>query len=486
MPSLVDTHTHIYVEKFADDLDAVLDRAREAGVEAMVVPATKPSEFDRLMDLAGAHPEINPAIGVHPHHAGELSESDLAEVERLGADRRVVAIGEIGLDYYYHFAPRERQIEVFREQLRIAKRLDLPCAIHNRESDDDLLEVLEQEQDGTLRFQLHCFSSTPEVLARTLELGGMISFTGNITYEKSKLGPVVEAVPKDRIMIETDAPYLTPVPFRGKRNEPSYLAHIARKGAELRGETLEEFIQMTTDNARRFFKLALLVVALFGLTTAAGVAQTNPEPVRTIDTVQHKRFDKWFGIGAHLASSTYISQSVTEAAALGYGFWLTASPLQGQGIDWLQFDVIYTYVKFDKVEDSLYSAINRGLTPPPNYHTTVDFSLRLIANANNAISFFAGLGLTYFHNEYLVDKWHFETDPQDTKYREYKENAFGFSGSFGISLNINTPYGLIAPTGEWRVASITSERKLPQHNQEFIVSQPRFGLIIYPALGKIF
>lgn len=290
-------------------------------------------------------------------------------------------------------------------------------------------------------------------------------------------------------MIETDAPYLTPVPFRGKRNEPSYLTHIARKGAEVRGEALEEFMQMTTENARRFFKLALLLVALFGLTSLTTHAQTAPAPVREIDTVPRQHFDKWIGIGAHLASSTYISQSVTEAAALGYGAWLSVTPFQKLNIDWLQVDVIYTYVKFDKVEDSLYSAVHaaNGLsaTPPPNYHTTIDFSLRAIANASNTISFFAGFGVTYFHNEYLVDKWRIDSAGQ-TNLLDYKESTFGLSGSFGLSLNFKTPYALISPTGEWRVAVITGDRKLPQRNQEFIVSQPRFGLIIYPTLSKIF
>lgn len=481
MPSLIDTHTHIYVEKFAADIDEVVARAREASVEAMIVPATRPEEFEALGALAARFPEVRPAFGVHPHHAAEIEDRDLETVERLAAERpvsggRAVAIGEIGLDYYYHFAPRERQIEVFREQLRIAKRLDLPAVIHNRESDEDLLSVLEQEQDGSLRFQLHCFSSGEEMLHRALELGGMISFTGNITYDKSKLGPVVAAVPGDRIMIETDAPYLTPVPFRGKRNEPGYLPHIARKGAELRGESLEEFMQTTTLNARRFFRLALLILALVGLAPLVSRAQ-GVTPVKPIDTVPHGRYYKLFGIGGHLASSTYISQSVTEAAALGFGAWLTVSPFQSLGVDWLQFDVIYTGVTFDKVEDSTFAYLHPGVKPPPNYHTTVDFSLRAIANANNVVSFFASAGLTYFHNNYQVLREVGE---------ESLENAFGVSGSIGLSVNLQTPYALITPIGEWRFATITGERPLPKRKAEFMVSQPRFGVLIYPNFSKIF
>jgi TatD DNase family protein len=490
MHSLIDTHSHIYLEKFAADRDQVIERSRAAGVEAIIVPATNPSEFDDALALADRYPEIRVAIGVHPHHAAEIGTEDLDRIERLAVERRVVAIGEIGLDYHYDFAPREVQHEVFRRQLRIAKRLDLPAAIHNRESDEDLLRIIEEEQDGSLRFQLHCFSSSREILRRALALGSMISFTGNITYSRSALDDVVRAVPDERIMIETDAPYLTPVPYRGKRNEPGYVGYVAAKIAELRDTPLETIKQMTTDNARRFFRLTIFLLLFLPFYMARAQGQPK-EPVRLIDTTTKPIFNKWFGFGGHLGFTSLISGSTTEADGLvGSGFWLTVTPLQSFDIDWVQLDFIYTHVVNDKVFDSAYVALQPTppLPPPPNNHTQIDISLRLIANSRNLVSFYGSVGIALFHNEFGIDRYFIENNipvpgPQFT---DYKEDATGLGGAFGISVNINTPYALIAPTAEWRFAKLLSDRPLPRRQQDFFVSQPRLGLLIYPNFSKLF
>lgn len=491
MPSLIDTHSHIYVNRFASDIDEVIERARQAEVETIVVPVTNPTEHAGAFALAERYPEVKVALGVHPHHAHEVSDADLDEIEKLAAAGRGIAIGEIGLDYYYEFAPKERQHEVFRRQLQIAKRLGLPAAVHNRESDDDLLGIIEEEQDGSLRFQLHCFSSDKEVLARALELGAMISFTGNITYPKSTLDEVVRAVPDDRFMIETDAPYLTPVPYRGKRNEPSYVSLVAAKIAELRGESIDAIKQMTTTNARRFFKLpaAIIIVllSLCGLPTGGSLmAQTSPAPVRPVDTVQKPMLYKLIGIGAHLGSSSYISGSTTvRSSVLGAGFWLTATPLQHLGVDWLQLDFIYTSGSDEKSPaDSIYRARTGNNFNPVNYHTTIDIAPRFVLNARNVFSFYGSFGVTYFRNEWGIDQWYIEED-NDTILTDFVETGWGISGSIGVSININTPIGLVSPTGEWRVAAITGTRELPQRQQEFFVSQPRFGLIYYPNLKEL-
>jgi len=489
MHSLIDTHAHIYVPKFTDDIDQVIGRAREAGVETIITPATKPSEFSSALELATRFPEVKVAAGVHPHHAHEVDDADLHEVERLGAEGDVVAIGEIGIDYYYEFSPRERQHEVFRRQLRIAKRLGLPAVVHNRDSDDDLLRIIEEEQDGALRFQLHCFSSSSRVLARALDLGAMISFTGNITYSKGALDDVVRAVPDDRIMVETDAPYLTPVPHRGKRNEPGHVCLVAEKVAELRGETIEAIRQMTTANARRFFQLALLLIAILGLTRVEATAQPAPRPVRAVDTVGDPPFYKLFGIGGQLSSVTYISGATTEASAIGFGLWLSSAPLQPLGIDWLQLDVIFNSAEVQPSRlDSAYKAVAEPLgeanqDPPPNRHSTIDVSLRATANPRKVITFFGSFGITFFSNEFGIDRYLVEHG--DTTLKDYRESAWGISGSLGISYNLVTPYGTIAPTAEWRVATISGERTLPKRQSEFFLSQPRIGIILYPDFSKL-
>lgn len=490
MPSLVDTHSHIYVGRFKDDIDAVIERARAEGVEAIIVPATKPSEFDDAFALADRFPEVRVAVGVHPHHAHEVNEADLQEIARIAESGRAVAVGEIGLDYYYEYAPRERQHEVFRYHLRLAKRLGLPAIVHNRESDDDLLRIVEEEQDGTLRFQLHCFSSDQAVLDRALALEAMISFTGNVTYSKGTLDDVVRGVPDNRLMIETDAPYLTPVPHRGKRNEPSYVRLVAEKVAAIRGTTLDAIKEMTTANARRFFQLGLGIILLLIAACASATAQPG-QPVRAVDTTPPPPFDKLIGIGGHIASSTYISESTTLANGLGVGFWLTAAPLQPFGVDWLQLDIVYTHVNVKTApDDSSFLAARRAIndpnpTPPPNLHNTLDISVRATANPRKVITFFGSIGLTYFSNEFGIDRYIIQ-NAKDTALKGYSETAWGIGGSLGVSLNIETKYGTIAPTAAWYVSVISGQRELKHRQQEFFVSQPRVGLLIYPNFRTLF
>ena len=465
----------------------MIERATEAGVERIVVPATAPAEFDEVLALARRYPGISAAIGVHPHHASEIGAEDLERVERIAASGEAIAIGEIGLDYYYDFAPRARQHEVFREQLRIARRQALPVIIHNRESDDDLLEIIDQEQDGSLRLQLHCFSSSMEILERAVALGAMISFTGNVTFAKSNLAEVVRATPSDRLMIETDAPYMTPVPFRGKRNEPSYLGSIAGKIAEIRGDTLDSIKQMTTDNARRFFGF-LSLLALFFLASASGSAQPTPRPVRTIDTTVRPEFNKLIGLGGHIASSTYIAGATTLASAVGYGGWLSLAPLAPIDIDWLQIDLVYTGVEVPGVADSALRDVAGDLgdsatikNPPPNFHNTFDISFRFTANPREVVTFFGSVGITYFYNEFGADEYVIN-NASETEITAYIEETWGIGGSVGISFNYDLPFGTISPTAEWRVMAIDilGERQLAHRPQEFLVSQPRIGLLFYP------
>lgn len=485
---VIDTHAHIYVDRFSDDRDAMLSRARAAGVQHIVVPATKPSEFASVVALVGEHADISGAIGVHPHHAAEINDHDLVEVERHASEGHSIAIGEIGLDYYYDHAPRDVQHRVFRRQLRIARTLGLPAVIHNRDSDEDLLRIIEEEQDGSLRFQLHCFSSGIDVLERALALGGMISFTGNVTYKKSTLDDVVRGVPDDRIMIETDSPYLTPVPHRGTRNEPGYVPLVAATIASIRGVTIDTINAMTTNNARRFFGLTSLLLVL--LLVIGGTVVAQPQPIRTIDTTAPvtKPFSKLIGVGGHFASSTYISGSTTLANGPGVGGWLTLVPLQPIGINWLQLDLSFTNVQVEGNGDSLYLALRKFngdslLSPAPNQHNTVDVSFRFTANPSAIITLFGFFGVTHFSNEFGVDKYYLD---RGNSTADYTESLWGWNAGAGVSLNIDTPYGTISPTAEWSVSRATSERVLPRRRDEFFVSQPRIGLLIYPNFYKIF
>lgn len=258
---MIDTHAHIDTKPFDDDRADVLERAWAAGIQTIVIPAIKPDTFHRVRETVALDPRIVNGAGVHPHHAHEANDDTFAIIEAWCTEPTTVAVGEIGLDYYYDFCPRDIQKDIFRRQLQLAKHVNLPVIVHNRESDDDLLEIIKEEQDGTLRGVLHCFSSGLDVLHRALDCGMHVSFTGNITFKQSTLDQVVQSVPIDRFMIETDSPYITPVPHRGKRNEPQHVLHTAQKIAEIRGMTLHDILERTTATARAFFALpAMLLV----------------------------------------------------------------------------------------------------------------------------------------------------------------------------------------------------------------------------------
>lgn len=274
---MIDSHAHIDAKAFDADRPDMLQRAWDAGIEAIIVPDIEPSRRPHLQQVVDSDPRLFRGIGIHPHHAGSVTEADLQAVE-AGADAPgVVAIGEIGLDYHYDFCPPEVQQHVFREHIRIAKRKNLPIIVHNRESDEDVLRILTEEQDGTLRGVLHCFSSDATVLQRALDLGMIVSFTGNITFKNSTLLPVVESVPDDAYMIETDSPYIAPVPHRGTRNEPAHVALVAQKIAEIKSMAYHDILQATTTTAKRFFGLTALMIALvMALMTSAAIAQPTP------------------------------------------------------------------------------------------------------------------------------------------------------------------------------------------------------------------
>lgn len=257
---MIDTHAHIDTEAFDADRHEVLQRAFDSGVESIIVPDIKPSSREHLRSVVDSNSRLFRGVGIHPHHAGEVTHKDLDDVALQCLESKVVAIGEIGLDYYYDFCSPDVQKSYFREQLRIAKRSNLPVIIHNRDADADVLDIIEDEQDGTLRGVLHCFSSEIHVLDRAIGLGMHVSFTGNITFKKFTLHEVVERVPANRFMIETDSPYMTPVPYRGKRNEPSYVRFVAEKIAEIRSMSLAEVQNISTQTAKNLFKLALLIV----------------------------------------------------------------------------------------------------------------------------------------------------------------------------------------------------------------------------------
>ena len=251
---LVDHHCHLDFPQLHDQLDDVLARARNAGVGAMVTISTRIRQFDRLKRIVEAHPQIFCSIGTHPHYADIELDISAEETIAISAHPKVVAIGEAGLDYHYDNSPREAQAEGFRRHISVARATGLPLVIHARDADEDVAYILEDEMEaGEFSAVLHCFTGGRKLAERGLALGLYVSFSGVITFKNSQLLRDVAAdVPMDRLLVETDAPYLAPVPFRGKQNEPAYVAHTARALAEIKGVSEDDIAAQTTAN---FFSL---------------------------------------------------------------------------------------------------------------------------------------------------------------------------------------------------------------------------------------
>ncbi|MGH9803899.1 MAG: TatD family hydrolase [Candidatus Acidiferrales bacterium] len=258
--AFTDSHAHLDDARFAADLPAVLERARAGGVERILTISggTNAEELSRAVRLAESHPHLWAAVGLHPHEARHLSDDLLAALETLARSPRVVAWGEIGLDYHYDHSPREVQREAFRRQLQSARALRLPVIIHCREAWDDCLKLLEVEWASSgLGGILHCFTGDTAAARRALDWGFLISFAGNVTFPRAlNLHTVAREIPLDHLLVETDAPYLAPQPVRGKRNEPAYVVETAAALGRLHGVSGEEMGARTTENFLRLFPQA--------------------------------------------------------------------------------------------------------------------------------------------------------------------------------------------------------------------------------------
>jgi TatD DNase family protein len=255
---LVDSHCHLdYYTPM--ELPDILARAGEAGVGEMVTIGTSLTQSEGLPAIVAPHPNLWCTIGVHPHHAAEAPIPSPETLAAMADHPRVIGIGESGLDYFYDRSPRDVQAENFRSHIRGARLAGVPLCIHARDADDDIARILQEERDtgGAFDFLLHCFSSGRGLAEAALEMGGYVSFSGILTFPRStELREIARDVPLDRLLVETDAPYLAPVPFRGKRNEPAWVAHTAKMLAEVHGVTPEALGELTTANFRRLFRKA--------------------------------------------------------------------------------------------------------------------------------------------------------------------------------------------------------------------------------------
>lgn len=253
---LFDTHTHLNAYQFTDDLPEVIDRALKEGVSRMIVVGFDRPTIEIAMELIEAYDFLYASIGWHPVDAIDLKDEDLDWIEELAKHPKVVAVGETGLDYHWDKSPKDIQKEVFRKHIRLAKKLKLPLVIHNREATADVMEILKEENAAEVGGIMHCFSGSPETALECVKMNFYISLGGPVTFKNAKKPKeVAKAVPLDRLLIETDCPYLAPHPYRGKRNEPAYVKLVAEEIAALKGLSFEEVARVTTENAERVFGL---------------------------------------------------------------------------------------------------------------------------------------------------------------------------------------------------------------------------------------
>jgi TatD DNase family protein len=253
---LTDSHAHLDAKAFAHDREDVIERAKQSGVFRIVNIGFNRETIPSTLRLTEQYDFIYAAIGWHPTDAVDMKAEDLDWIEECCAREKVVAIGEIGLDYYWDTSPKDVQENVFREQIRLAKKLDMPIVIHNREAHADIVRILKEEKAEDVGGVMHCFSGSWETAKLCLNMNFYISFGGPITFKNAKQPKEVLAnVPLDRLLIETDCPYLTPHPYRGKRNESSYVQLVAEAAAEIKGISVEELARITSDNAARLFRL---------------------------------------------------------------------------------------------------------------------------------------------------------------------------------------------------------------------------------------
>ncbi len=250
----IDTHVHLNADQYEEDLQDVINRALEAKVEKMVVIGFDRKTIERTMELIEQYDFVYGVIGWHPVDAIDCTQEDLEWIEELAAHPKIVGIGETGLDYYWDKSPKDVQQALFRKQIQLAQKIDLPIIIHNRDATGDVVNILREENAASVGGVMHCFSGSVETARECIAMNFMISLGGPVTFKNARLPKEVATdIPLEHLMIETDAPYLAPHPYRGKRNEPAFVPLVAEEIARLKGLTIEEIAQATTDNAKNFF-----------------------------------------------------------------------------------------------------------------------------------------------------------------------------------------------------------------------------------------
>lgn len=446
---MIDSHCHLNSPEYQHDYDAVIRHSFASGVEKIIVPATTPSDFDLTLSLAESYDNIYAAIGVHPHDARLFNQSVLERIKTLASNPKVVAIGEIGLDFHYSFSPYEEQKTALISQIRLARELDLPIILHNRASDDLMLETLHNELLPLSGGVVHCFSSNLFFLENILKLNLHVSFTANITFKNVNLDDVILATPLERILLETDGPFMTPPPNRSKRNVPENVKFVAEKIANIKKISINEVIEMTTKNAKNLFKLSTFLILFFlGMNL---YSQTNEEEYYYEDEEyldeypeNYDPYHRVLGIAPIIGTNTFVEQyTVGIRNVSADGIFTLGGSLSYRFATAFIAQASYTYAKNMKNIDALPD-IEKHLLDP-DIHQTVELSVLAMLIPRHKVNFYGILGATYFMNQRSAN-------PDGLSKHYIIDNKVGLNTGIGFFLNFDLKSaGTLTFNGEWKV-----------------------------------
>ncbi|GAB5466579.1 MAG: hypothetical protein Kapaf2KO_20150 [Candidatus Kapaibacteriales bacterium] len=491
---LIDSHSHIDGEQFESDLDQVIERAKDQNVRKVIIPAIEPSGYDRLLEICDKHEALEFGIGVHPHSSGKVSTKDYDRIEQTAYSRGPVAIGEIGLEYFYDFVPVLKQKEVFAWHLSLARQSGLPALMHTRDAEHDVLDMYEKEKGkpggDKLNGVMHCFSSDIEVFERAMELGLTVSFTGNVTFKKFDRTASVEAVPMDKFMLETDAPYMAPVPNRGKRNEPSFLPNVAQMVADIKQIDVSDVIHSTTENALRFFRLTAIAiltlmfsVTIYGDDRYDGYEDDDEEEYDPEATYNRKSL----GFGGNFGTNTIIN-SIDRTNEDGN---IEEIPRSYDGLFGIGGGLYYNLSKNIVFEAFYNRSVDNSVVEEfgldPYVYQLIMGHVHYIFNPTNAIQFSvsAGAGIDFTEESYKESDGVTNFTVQGSSFTAGGSFNIGYDidlGSSGV-LNVNAGWYLLYPLGEFEGLFLFPGETQPI-NSTFTrsYSLPRFALVYYPNL----
>lgn len=496
---MIDTHAHLFDDIFDSDLNEVILNAKNYGIESIIMPAIEPKTFKKMYSIVEKYNNIYCSIGIHPHNSKDLNEDVFEIIESYTRFNKVVAIGEIGLDYYYDFSPKETQIYAFRKQIELAKKCQLPIIVHNRDSDSDIINILKDSYDESLKGVLHCFSGDSKMLNEALNLGFYVSFTGNITFSKAEaLREIVREAPLESILLETDSPWMSPVPNRGKRNEPKNLNVIAEKIAEIKNIKIDEVIRMTTQSAQKLFKLATFILVMFALSNINELYSQDEEEMQSDSLVQENEnpYFKLFGIAPIIGTNTVVNtykpngEDRSQDGLLTYGFGIYSNP-----IEWVFLEFAYLHFE-DKVP---YENTKKQTDPEPldiEQHNMYEFGGGFILNPAGRVNFYGITGYSFQITDYSMYVTNADLKYVKQKFQNSRNGIFTGLGFFA-NLPIEKA-GNFVLNAEWRLNFLLENTVLnydprldyrdPNYDKKTeystFFSIPRISVIWYPPLDE--